>query len=115
MAGHDATGSVFEEHRSYLFSLAYRLLGSASDAEDVVQEAFLRWNQDPTRDIRSPRAYLATITVRLCMDQLRSARAKREVYVGPWLPEPLVTSGRVDLTDSLIMRESLSFAFLLML
>ena len=115
MAGRDATGRVFEEQRSSLFSLAYRLLGSVSDAEDVVQEAFLRWNQDPTRDIRSPRAYLATIVVRLCLDQLRSARAKREVYVGPWLPEPLVTTGRTDLTDGVVLRESLSFAFLLML
>jgi RNA polymerase sigma-70 factor (ECF subfamily) len=72
MAGRDATGSVFEQQRRYLFSLAYRLLGSVSDAEDVVQDAFLRWNQDPTPDIRSPRAYLAAIVVRLCLDQLRS-------------------------------------------
>jgi RNA polymerase sigma-70 factor, ECF subfamily len=105
----------FEAHRSYLFSVAYRLLGSASDAEDAVQDTFLRWQLERGEAIRSPRAYLATIVVRLCLDQLRSARARREVYVGSWLPEPLLTSGRGDLTDSLVLRESLSFAFLLML
>ena len=110
-------GQVFEEQRSYLFSIAYRLLGTVGDAEDAVQEAFLRWQREGARgeDVRLPRAYLATIVVRLCLDELRSARARREVYVGPWLPEPLLTSGRADLTDSLVQRESLSFAFLLML
>ena len=111
----DPVTAEFEAHRAYLFSIAYRLLGTVSDAEDMVQETYLRWRQAPDEHIRSTRAYLATIVVRLCMDQLRSARAKREVYVGPWLPEPLVTSDRADLTDSVIMRESLSFAFLLML
>ena len=106
---------AFEEHRGYLFSIAYRLLGSVSDAEDVLQEAFLRWDRAQPDEVRSARAFLATIVVRLCMDELRSARARREVYVGPWLPEPLVTTGRSDLTDSVVLRESLSFAFLLML
>src|SRR6185437_13491925 len=96
-------------------SIAYRLLGSVSDAEDVLQEAFLRWDGAHPDEIQSVRAYLATVVVRLCMDQLRSARARREVYVGQWLPEPLLTSGRSDLTDGVVMRESLSFAFLLML
>ena len=72
---------MFEEQRNDLFSIAYRLLGTVSDAEDVVQDAFLRWKQDKQPEVHSPRAYLATIVVRLCMDQLRSARAKREVYV----------------------------------
>jgi RNA polymerase sigma-70 factor, ECF subfamily len=111
----DPVTAEFEAHRAYLFSIAYRLLGTVSDAEDMVQETYLRWRQAPDEHIRSTRAYLAAIVVHLCMDQLRSARAKREVYVGPWLPEPLVTSDRADLTDSAIMRESLSFAFLLML
>jgi len=117
MIHQDERVRAFEEQRSYLFSIAYRLLGSVSDAEDVLQEAFLRWDRTPTADteIRSVRAFLATIVVRLCMDELRSARAKREVYVGPWLPEPLITTDRADLTDSLVLRESLSFAFLLML
>jgi RNA polymerase sigma-70 factor (ECF subfamily) len=111
----DQRAVAFEEQRDYLFSVAYRLLGSVSDAEDVLQEAFLRWDRAQPEEVRSVRAYLATIVVRLCMDELRSARARREVYVGPWLPEPLVTTGRSDLTDSVVLRESLSFAFLLML
>jgi RNA polymerase sigma-70 factor (ECF subfamily) len=106
---------TFEAQRGYLFSIAYRLLGTVSDAEDAVQEAFLHWARAQPDEVRFPRAFLATIVVRLCIDELRSARAKREVYVGPWLPEPLVTSGRPDLTETVILRESLSFAFLLML
>lgn len=111
----DPAATQFEAQRTYLFAIAYRLLGTVSDAEDMVQEAYLRWRQADDARVRSARAYLASIVVRLCMDHLRSARARREVYVGPWLPEPLVTTDRADLTDSLIMRESLSFAFLLML
>jgi RNA polymerase sigma-70 factor (ECF subfamily) len=106
---------AFQQQRDYLFSIAYRLLGSVSDTEDILQEAFLRWDRARQEDVRSPRAFLSTVVVRLCMDELRSAHARREVYVGPWLPEPLVTTGRSDLTDSLVLRESLSFAFLLML
>jgi RNA polymerase sigma-70 factor (ECF subfamily) len=111
----DALACAFEVQRSYLFGIAYRLLGSIGDAEDAVQEAFLRWIADPRADVRSPRAYLSSVVVRLCIDQLRSARARREVYVGPWLPEPLVTTGRPDLTDSVVLRESLSIACLYML
>src|SRR4051794_38557160 len=98
----DAAASAFEEQRSYLFSIAYRLLASVGDAVDAVQDAFMRWQRDPRRDVQSPRAYLATIVVRLCVDQLRSARARREVYVGTWLPEPLVTTGRADLTETVV-------------
>ena len=71
---------------------------ASSDAEDILQEAFLRWDRAQPDQVRSARAFLATVVVRLCMDELRSARARREVYVGPWLPEPLVTTGRSDLT-----------------
>ena len=78
MLEQDAAGRVFEQHRGYLFSIAYRLLGTVSDAEDVVQDAFLRWHRAPASEVRSARAYLATTVVRLCMDQLRSARARRE-------------------------------------
>lgn len=111
----DAAAAQFEAQRTYLFAVAYRLLGSVADAEDIVQEAYLRWRQAHDGQVRSVRAFLAAIVVRLCIDELRSARARREVYVGPWLPEPIVTTGRTDLTDSVVMRESLSFAFLLML
>lgn len=79
----------FEPHRGYLRGLAYRMLGSVSDAEDIVQEAFLRWSEVSRDGVAEPRAYLTRVVTRLCIDQLRSARARREQYVGTWLPEPL--------------------------
>jgi RNA polymerase sigma-70 factor (ECF subfamily) len=115
MLQQDDRVGVFEQQRKYLFSIAYRMLGTVSDAEDVLQEAFLRWDGAQVAEVQSARAFLATVVVRLCMDQLRSARARREVYVGPWLPEPLLTGDRSDLTETVVLRESLSFAFLLML
>ncbi len=109
------TSQLFEQYRVLLFSIAYRMLGSATDAEDIVQEAFLRWMQEERREVQSPKAYLSTIVVRLCLDQLRSARARREVYVGPWLPEPIATGQRQELVDTPVLAESLSFAFLVLL
>src|SRR5262245_48215670 len=84
------TTSSFEEHRSYLTKLAYRLLGSVADAEDVVQETFLRFQTSGEPVLLSPRAWLARTCTRLCLDQLKSAHNKRMTYVGDWLPEPLV-------------------------
>src|SRR4029078_9485237 len=81
--------ATFEAHRSHLFSVAYRMLGSASDAEDVVQDAWIRARQDAGAGVRSPRGYLTTIVTRLCLDRLRSAEHTRMEYPGPWLPEPL--------------------------
>jgi RNA polymerase sigma-70 factor, ECF subfamily len=95
-----------------LFAIAYRMLGSVMDAEDVVQEAYLRWEEARETDVRSPRAYLTTIVTRLAINQLQAARTKRETYVGPWLPEPLVTE---DTPDAVELAESLSMAFLLLL
>lgn len=109
------TSQLFEQYRGLLFSIAYRLLGSASDAEDIVQESFLRWMQADTSQVQSPKAYLSTMVVRLCLDQLRSARARREVYVGPWLPEPIATGQHQELVETPILAESLSFAFLVLL
>lgn len=84
------TDDVFESYRRFLTRLAYRMLGSVSDAEDIVQEAWLRW-RDVARDaVEAPRAYLARTVTRLCLDQMKSARSRREFYVGAWLPEPLV-------------------------
>ena len=77
---------VFGRHRPLLFSVAYGMLGSVMDAEDVVQEAFLRWQRTPRAEVRSPKAYLSAVVTRLCIDQSRSAKARREEYVGPWLP-----------------------------
>lgn len=80
---------AFDTHRQFLVGVAYRMLGSIAEAEDVVQDAFLRW-RDHTANVDDPRAYLATIVTRLCLDRLKSARARREEYVGTWLPEPLI-------------------------
>jgi RNA polymerase sigma-70 factor (ECF subfamily) len=95
-----------------LFSIAYRMLGSVMDAEDLVQETYLRWEEARETDVRSPRAFLTTIVTRLALNHLRSARTKRETYVGPWLPEPLVTE---DPPDTVELAESLSMAFLVLL
>jgi RNA polymerase sigma-70 factor (ECF subfamily) len=82
---------LFEPHRRYLTGVAYRMLGTVADAEDVVQDAYLRWSSSPVEEVASPRAYLTKVVVRLCLDQLKAARRVRETYVGPWLPEPVLT------------------------
>src|SRR3989440_7079168 len=108
----------FESYRPYLFSIAYRMLGSAMDAEDMVQETYLRYQSTPKDDIRSLKAFLTTILTRLCMDQLQLARRKREVYVGPWLPEPILTTttpASEDPAERVEREESISLAFLALL
>jgi RNA polymerase sigma-70 factor, ECF subfamily len=105
----------FDQYRSLLFSIAYRMLGSVADAEDMLQETFIRWQQAPEQEIRSPRAFLVTIISRLCINHLQSARAQREQYVGQWLPEPIVTAPGSDPLENIRLDESLSMAFLLML
>jgi RNA polymerase sigma-70 factor (TIGR02957 family) len=105
----------FERCRPLLFSIAYRMLGSAAEAEDVVQDTWLRAASARDSEVRSPRAYLTTIATRLALDRLKSARVAREEYVGPWLPEPLLTDLRPEPEQSLVLAESLSFAFLVLL
>ena len=105
----------FERYRSLLFSIAYRMLGSVADAEEILQEAYLRWREAPEAEVRSPKSYLSAVVTRLSIDRLRSARAWREEYVGPWLPEPLVTEGAEEVADSIELDESLSMAFLVLL
>jgi RNA polymerase sigma-70 factor, ECF subfamily len=90
MASQDAAAAVFDPLRPKLIRIAYRMLGSVADAEDVVQEAFLRWFDTDRVAVREPEAFLRRVVTRLCLDQLKSARHKRETYVGPWLPEPVV-------------------------
>lgn len=107
--------AVFDEHRALLFSIAYRMLGSVADAEDVLQETFIRWRQSTEADVRNPRAFLVTIVSRLCINQLRSARVKREQYVGHWLPEPVMTDRENDPLGVLRLDESLSMALLVLL
>src|SRR5690606_4550555 len=106
---------VFQRLRPRLQGLAYRMLGSVGDAEDAVQEAFLRWHGADVSEIRSPEAWLVTVVTRLCLDRLRAAAAEREAYIGPWLPEPLV-GGRADAPDRRVARASaLSMVFLIVL
>jgi RNA polymerase sigma-70 factor (ECF subfamily) len=106
---------AFETWRPRLFGVAYRMLGSATEAEDVVQDAWLRYAGAPRDDVRSPEAFLTTIVTRLCLDRLKSARATREEYVGPWLPEPMVTDGQPGPEQSAALAESVSLAFMVLL
>lgn len=108
---------MHEDLRPLLFSIAYRMLGTVSDAEDLVQEAFLRLHsaQADGQAIRSPRAFLTTVTTRLAVDELRSARKQRESYFGPWLPEPLLASSEPDAGAMAEMADSLSLTFLVLL
>ena len=107
---------IFEIHRQTLFGLAYRMLGSASEAEDVVQDAFLRFMAAPQDEIRSHRAYLSTVVTRLCLDRLKAARVTREHYLGPWLPEPLIiTDEMTEPQHAAEQLESITLAFLVLL
>jgi RNA polymerase sigma-70 factor (TIGR02957 family) len=104
---------IFDEHRDLLISIAYRVLGSVTDAEDTVQEAWLRWSKVDPAEISNPRAFLVRVTTRLAIDRLRRAKARRESYVGPWLPEPILT-GR-DVAEDVALAESVSMAMLVVL
>lgn len=108
----DAT-DAFVAHRSLLFTVAYEMLGSAADAEDVLQETWLRWSQADHDGVRDPRAYLLRITTRLALNQVRTLSRRRETYVGPWLPEPLLTTP--DIAGDVELAESVSTAMLLVL
>ncbi len=105
----------FNQYRSLLFAIAYRMLGSIMDAEDMVQETFLRWQQSSEQAIDSTKAYLTTIITRLCIDHLRSARVRREQYIGTWLPEPIVTEQSADPIARAELSDSLAMAFLVLL
>jgi RNA polymerase sigma-70 factor (ECF subfamily) len=108
---------VYQELRPLLFSIAYRMLGSATDAEDIVQESFLRYHRETARGtaVDSPKAYLSAVTTRLSIDHLRSARVRRESYVGTWLPEPLLTDTESDAARHAETADSLSLGFLVIL
>jgi RNA polymerase sigma-70 factor (ECF subfamily) len=113
LTGRDAT---FEEHRSLLFGVAYRMLGTIAEAEDAVQEAYLRYRASEA-SVANPRAFLVTIVTRLCLDALKSARVQREQYIGPWLPEPIIHHAGTAPSpeDAVAAEDSVSFAFLVML
>ncbi|MFZ3571949.1 RNA polymerase sigma factor SigJ [Streptomyces sp. BH097] len=116
-----ATGTEiddFEEHRAVLMGVAYRMLGRVADAEDVVQDAWLRWSRADRAEVREPRAYLVRVTTRLAIDRLRQVQSRRESYVGPWLPEPLVTDfGPTvpDTAEQAVLADSVSLAVLVVL
>jgi RNA polymerase sigma-70 factor, ECF subfamily len=106
------TGTIYDDLRPLLFSVAYRMTGSVADAEDLVQEAFVRYERSAPAEVESPKAFLSTVVTRLAIDHLRSARVRREQYVGDWLPEPLVAEEPVDPAET---ADSLSLAFLVVL
>lgn len=114
----DTVTDVFEEHRSVLLGVAYRMLGRVADAEDVVQEAWLRWSGGDRAAVREPRAYLVRVTTRLAVDRLRQIKARGETYVGPWLPEPYATDfGDTvpDTAEQAVLADSVSLAVLVVM
>lgn len=106
---------VFEAHRDLMFAVAYRMLGTVTDAEDAVQNAWLRWSAAPRAGVVEPRAYLTKIITNTALNRLRSVRARREAYVGPWLPEPLLTPAGQDAAERTELAESVSVAVLVVL
>ncbi|MGH3579034.1 MAG: RNA polymerase sigma-70 factor [Mycobacterium sp.] len=108
-----ADQQTFGDHRNLLFSIAYRILGSAADAEDVVQDAWFKWSAADRGQVADPKAYLARIVSNLSMDRLRSSQRQRETYLGPWLPEPILTT--TDTADDIAAAESVSMAMLVVL
>ncbi len=110
---------IFQEHRGLLTGVAYRVLGSVGDAEDVVQETWLRWSATDRGEVRDPRAFLTTTASRLALNALRSRQRRRESYVGPWLPEPIATGPQeqlaADPAEPVLLAESVSLAFLVVL
>ncbi|MFF2731167.1 RNA polymerase sigma-70 factor [Streptomyces sp. NPDC058008] len=114
----DTVTDLFEEHRPFLTGVAYRMLGRVADSEDVVQEAWLRWSSADRDDVREPRAFLVRVTTRLAIDRLRHLRSRREAYVGPWLPEPVITEfgpAAPDSAERAVLADSVSMAVLVVL
>jgi RNA polymerase sigma-70 factor (ECF subfamily) len=106
---------AFEQHRRRLWGIAYRMLGSRAEAEDMVQETHLRWHRAATDEIRTPEAWLVTAIARLSIDRLRQLRTEREAYIGPWLPEPLVAESAPPADQAAELASDLSVAFLALL
>lgn len=111
----NATPDIFNQYRQKLTGIAYRMLGSRADAEEVLQEAYIRWMSSEISDLRNPEAWLVTITTRLCIDRLRIAKKEREGYVGQWIPEPWVMEHAPSAEHSLEMAGDISIAFLIVL
>ena len=115
MRSDDDAAAGFEPLRGFLIGLAYRMLGSRAEAEDIVQDAYLRWHAADRGEVREPRAFLSKAVTRLCLDHLKSARVQREDYIGPWLPEPVLDDGALTAEDAGEYANDLSVALLLTL
>src|SRR5262249_1164896 len=113
MAQDDEAARTFEPHRRRLTGLAYRMLGSFAEAEDIVQEAYLRWHNANRSTVDDPRAYLSSTVARLCLDHLKSARVRRESYVGPWLPEPIIDTSAVTPEAATELADDVSVALMM--
>ena len=111
----DESADIFNGYRARLFGIAYRMLGSRVDSEDILQETYLRWIESKPSELRSTEAWLATVVTRLCIDRLRSAKTEREAYTGSWLPEPLVSPGPLSPDLTLELASDISIAFLTVL
>ena len=111
----DQCTTTFQQYQPRLYGIAYRMLGSRADAEDMLQEAYLRWHQTDTERVHSPGAWLTTTMTRLCIDRLRAARVERDAYFGPWLPEPMVGEPSVEPDPTPELASDLSVAFLVVL
>src|SRR5690349_11089714 len=112
-AATDIKVETFDRHRGRLFGIAYRMLGTRDDAEDILQEAYIRWHGADVDDVENVEAWLVTIVTRLSIDKLRKASTTRETYIGPWLPEPIITSPSPQ--EAAELASSLSIAFMTML
>jgi RNA polymerase sigma-70 factor, ECF subfamily len=115
MPTEDEVAQTFEPHRRSLTGLAYRMLGSLAEAEDIVQDAYLRWHSTDRGRVADPRAYLSSTVARLCLDHLKSARVRRETYVGPWLPEPIIDASALAPDTASELADDISVALMLTL
>jgi len=106
---------IFRQHRRRLFGIAYRMLGTTDEAEDILQEAYIRWHKTDAEEIETPAAWLVTVVTRLSIDRLRKASIERETYIGPWLPEPLITSNAPSPEEQVEFSSNLSLAFMVLL
>jgi len=106
---------IFRRHRARLFGIAYRMLGTHAESEDILQEAYIKWHQANAEGIETPEAWLVTVVTRLSIDRLRKAASERETYIGPWLPEPLVVSDQPSPEEELELASNLSLAFMVLL
>lgn len=115
MNGEEQKVEVFKKHRARLFGIAYRMLGTHAEAEDIVQEAYIKWHETDENEIENAEAWLVTIATRLSIDRLRKASRTRETYVGPWLPEPIIISDALSPQEELELASNLSMAFMVLL